>query len=80
MSTKDLPELYSLQLERLRLPRMSQDQMSARQIYLIQSPVRLYIWLGSLLPSIKRQASFRILQSFAKHVLDEKRRPRPGYH
>ena len=73
-------ELYSLQLEKLKISRMSHLQMSSRQIYLIQTPVRLYIWLGSELDSMKKSASLSILHSFSKHVLDESLHYRPGYH
>ena len=59
---------------------MSHEMMSSRQIYLIQTPVRLYIWLGGDLESMKKNASLRILQSFSKNVLDEVFSYRPGYH
>ena len=55
--------------------------MSSRQIYLIQTPVRLYIWLGCELESLKRMAGLRILQSFSKDILKENfSQYRPGYH
>ena len=56
------------------------EQMSSRQLYLLQTPVRLYIWLGKAVPSLKRQASLRIFTSFARHILDETLDYRPGYH
>ena len=59
---------------------MSTTQMSSRQIYLIQTPVRIYIWLGNDVHPFQRKASLRILHSFSRHILEESLTYRPGYH
>jgi len=78
--TSMLPELFNLKLEQLPFKKMTVQDMSSRQIYLIQSPVRLYIWLGRDLSSLKRQASLRILQSFCKNILNEPLTYKPTYY
>ena len=76
----EISKFYSLHLEKLKIARMSQKMMSSHQLYLIQTPVNLYIWLGSQLESLKRNGSLRILQSFSKHILDEAFSYKPGYY
>lgn len=54
ITSAQLPEKFNLQLEQLEVKNMTVQEMSSRQMYLVQSPVRLYIWLGSDLPILKK--------------------------
>lgn len=72
--------MYSLQLEKLRIKKMGLETMSSRQIYMIQSPVRLYLWLGRDVDVDKKCASLRIMKSFLKAILKEDMQYEPGYN
>ena len=54
--------------------------MSSRHVYLIYTPVRLYIWLGSEVEQHKRNGSLRIMKNYCRHILKEPTTFRPGYY
>ena len=53
--------------------------LSSRHVYLIYTPVRLYIWLGKQVEANKRNGSLRIMRNYCTHVLKEALSFRPGY-
>lgn len=71
--------MFNLQLEMLSIKKMSHEEMSSRQMYLIQTPVRLYIWLGAEVEQIKRLASLKVMHSFMSNKLEESLLYKPGY-
>lgn len=59
---------------------MTPKEMSSRQVYLIYTPVRLYIWLGKEVEQHKRNGSLRVMRNYCRHVLKEALIFRPGYY
>ncbi len=80
LSGDDLSDYYTLHLEKLIITNVSQKTMSSRHLYLIQSPICIYLWLGQQVEPQKKKSSLRILQNFCKHILDDPLMYRPGYH
>ena len=48
-------------------------------MYLISTPVTLYLWLGKDLAPQKVQGSLRILNAFTQGIIGEKLEYKPGY-
>ena len=65
VEANDIVNMFNLQVEHMQAKKMLMSDLSARQMYIIQTPVRLYIWIGSEVNRIKRMSCLRIMQSFA---------------
>ena len=53
--------------------------LSPYHMYLISTPVTLYLWLGKDLAPQKVQGSLRILNAFTQGIIGEKLEYKPGY-
>lgn len=63
----------------LNFAQIDQAMLSEHQMYIISTPVTLYLWLGKELEQQKVLGSLRILNAFTLGILGEKLEYKPGY-
>ena len=74
-----LKDQYTLQMQKMKLKDVDASMLSQHQMYIISTPITLFLWLGKELDQSKKLGSLRIMKAFTQGMLNENLEFFPGY-
>ena len=67
-------------MHKLKFNNVDEAMLSQHQMYIISTPITIYLWLGKELEQNKILGSLRVLKAFTQGMLSEKLEYMPGYY